>query len=56
MCQWFAPTKLSITFEMEGKGRFSEEDINRVVVRNEAGEVVSLNLPTKFVLISNHQV
>ncbi|KAG6911811.1 hypothetical protein DXG01_000058 [Tephrocybe rancida] len=56
MCQWFAPTKLSITFETEGKGRFSAEDIEAVIVRNDAGDVVSLNLPTKFVMISNHQI
>jgi len=56
MCQWFAPTKLSITFETEGKGCFNPEDIEGLVVRNQAGDVVSLNLPTKFVLISNHQI
>ncbi|KAG6831269.1 hypothetical protein H0H92_011779 [Tricholoma furcatifolium] len=56
MCQWFAPTKLNVTFETEGKGRFSAEEIESMVVRDDAGDVVSLNLPTKFVLISNHQV
>ncbi|RDB29090.1 putative acyltransferase CST26 [Hypsizygus marmoreus] len=56
MCQWFAPTTLRVTFETEGKGRFTQEEIERVVVRDEAGEVTSLNLPTKFVLISNHQI
>ena len=25
MCQWFAPTKLVVTFEQEGQGRFTEE-------------------------------
>ncbi|KAG6900157.1 hypothetical protein C0993_002086 [Termitomyces sp. T159_Od127] len=53
---WFAPTSLRISFETEGKGSFSAEDIEKLVVRNEAGDVISLNLPTKFVLISNHQI
>lgn len=56
MCQWFAPTKLSITFETEGKGRFSPKEIENAVIRGPRGEFVSLNLPTKFVLIANHQV
>lgn len=56
MCQWFAPTKLKVTFETEGKGKFNAEDVERLVVRNKSGEVAYLNLPTKFVLISNHQV
>jgi len=56
MCQMFAPTQLSITFETEGKGRFTAEEIERVAMRNAAGDVVSLNLPTRFVLISNHQI
>lgn len=55
MCQWFAPTVLSITFETEGMGRFTPEQIQRIVVRDSEGAVVSLNLPTKFVLIANHQ-
>ncbi|KAG6897332.1 hypothetical protein C0992_002390 [Termitomyces sp. T32_za158] len=56
MCQWFAPTSLRLSFETEGKGSFSAEDVENLVVRNEAGDVISLNLPTKFVLISNHQI
>ncbi|KAG5639378.1 hypothetical protein H0H81_003522 [Sphagnurus paluster] len=56
MSQWFAPTKLNISFETEGPGRFSIEEIERMVVRNSAGQVVSLNLPTKLVVISNHQI
>ncbi|KAF9457097.1 acyltransferase-domain-containing protein [Collybia nuda] len=56
MCQWFAPTKLSVTFETDGKGRFSPEEIENAVVRGPNGEFVSLNLPIKFVLIANHQV
>ncbi|KNZ73498.1 hypothetical protein J132_03262 [Termitomyces sp. J132] len=56
MCQCFAPTSLRITFETEGKGSFNVEDIKKLVIKNEAGDVASLNLPTKFVLISNHQI
>jgi hypothetical protein len=56
MNQWFAPTKFMITFERDGKGRFTEEDIERIVVRDQTGKVVSLNLPTKSVLMANHQV
>ncbi|KAJ6604382.1 acyltransferase-domain-containing protein [Mycena vulgaris] len=55
MCQWFAPTKLVISFEREGKGSFTAEQIERIVRKNENGEV-SLDIPTKFVLIANHQV
>lgn len=56
MCQWFAPTKLRITFETEGPGKFSKEEIERVVVKNAEGQAMALNLPTKFVLTANHQV
>jgi hypothetical protein len=56
MCQWFSPTKLRITFETKGKGAFSRDEIDRIVVRDKKGRVVSLDLPTKFVLIANHQV
>ncbi|THU94849.1 hypothetical protein K435DRAFT_151938 [Dendrothele bispora CBS 962.96] len=56
MCQLFSPTKFLITFETEGKGAFTKEDIDRIVVRDKKGNVVSLDLPTKFVCISNHQV
>ncbi|KAL0580279.1 hypothetical protein V5O48_001696 [Marasmius crinis-equi] len=55
MCQWFAPTKLAITFETKGKGAFREDEIEDIVVKNDKGEVVSLNLPQKFVYIANHQ-
>jgi hypothetical protein len=56
MCQWFAPTKLRITFETQGLGRFTPEEINRYVIRDAGGKVIALDLPTKFVLIANHQV
>jgi len=56
MCQWFAPTKFRITFETQGLGSFTPEDINRYVIRDTHGEVIALDLPTKFVLIANHQI
>jgi len=56
MCQWFAPTMLHVTFQQEGSGRFNKADIENMAVKDKYGNVVSLNLPTKFVLISNHQV
>ncbi|KAJ7786033.1 acyltransferase-domain-containing protein [Mycena metata] len=55
MCQWFAPTKLVLSFERQGRGSFTAEQIEKIVVKNENGEVVSLDLPTKFILIANHQ-
>ena len=56
MCQWFAPTSLVVSFETEGRGKLSEQDIERIVERDAAGQVVALRLPLKAVLISNHQV
>jgi hypothetical protein len=56
MNQWFAPTQLSITFEKEGQGYFSDEQIEHIVVRNKEGKVIALKLPTKAILIANHQV
>ncbi|KAF7306685.1 putative acyltransferase CST26 [Mycena indigotica] len=56
MCQWFAPTKLRITFETKGKGKFSQEQIEEIAVKDEDGNIVALDLPKKFVLISNHQI
>jgi hypothetical protein len=56
MTQWFAPTRLSITFEREGQGCFSEEQIEQIIVRNTEGKVTALKLPTKSILIANHQV
>ncbi|KAJ7706461.1 acyltransferase-domain-containing protein [Mycena rosella] len=56
MCQWFAPTKLVITFERAGKGSFTPEQIERIVIKDKNDQVVSLDLPTKFILIANHQV
>ncbi|KAF9243936.1 acyltransferase-domain-containing protein [Melanogaster broomeanus] len=56
MNQWFAPTRLSITFETEGQGKFTEEEIRKIVERDASGKVVALHLPSKSVVISNHQV
>ncbi|KAF8973757.1 acyltransferase-domain-containing protein [Flammula alnicola] len=56
MSQWFAPTKLVVTFETEGMGSFTPEEIDRYVIRDNDGNPVALDLPTKFVLIANHQV
>lgn len=53
----FAPTTLHITFETEGIGKFSPEDIERVVIRDKkTGNAVGLDLPKKMVIVSNHQV
>ena len=54
--QWFAPTELVISFETEGQGKFTPEEIEGLVVRDKNGTVVALNLPRKTVLIANHQV
>ncbi|KAF8912857.1 hypothetical protein CPB84DRAFT_472397 [Gymnopilus junonius] len=56
MSQWFAPTKLLVTFETEGMGRFTQEDIDRFIIKDNNGNNIRLNLPTKFVLVANHQV
>jgi len=56
MNQWFAPTKVSITFETQGQGKFTEEEIRNVVERDVSGKVIALRLPSKCVIISNHQV
>uniref|UniRef100_A0A8H8CPN0 Phospholipid/glycerol acyltransferase domain-containing protein n=1 Tax=Psilocybe cubensis TaxID=181762 RepID=A0A8H8CPN0_PSICU len=56
MCQWFAPTKLLITFETQGMGAFTQEEIDKYILKDKEGNAVGLDLPTKFVLIANHQV
>ncbi|KIM67125.1 hypothetical protein SCLCIDRAFT_14246 [Scleroderma citrinum Foug A] len=55
MNQWFAPTTFSITFETHGRGKFSPEEIQQIVERDPSGKVVALHLPSKSVIISNHQ-
>jgi len=56
MSQWFAPTKFKITFETEGMGAFTPEEIERYIIKDDKGNAIALDLPTKFVLIANHQV
>jgi hypothetical protein len=56
MCQWFAPTNLIVTFETEGKGAFSQHEIEQYIIKDADNNPVALDLPTKFVLIANHQV
>ncbi|KDQ63833.1 hypothetical protein JAAARDRAFT_54021 [Jaapia argillacea MUCL 33604] len=56
MSQWFAPTKLVVSFETQGKGGFTDEEIENMVVRNESGRVIALKSPTRIVFIANHQV
>jgi len=56
MCQCFSPTKIRVTLETTGMGAFSAEEIERMVVRDQSNGVAFLNIPTKFVLISNHQI
>ncbi|KAG9222993.1 hypothetical protein CCMSSC00406_0000318 [Pleurotus cornucopiae] len=55
-CQWFAPTTLSITFEEQGQGRLTKDEIDQIVSRDESGKVIGLKLPKKSVLIANHQM
>ena len=56
MCQWFAPSRLLITFEQDGLGAFSRDEIDEIAIRGRDGRVLGLNLPQKSVLIANHQV
>ena len=56
MCDWFAPTKLVLTFERDGPGAFTDEELAHLVERDPSGAVSAINLPTKSVLIANHQV
>jgi hypothetical protein len=56
MSQFFAPTSLAITFETEGQGSFTSDELEQVAIRNEIGEVIGLRLPTKSVIVANHQV
>ncbi|KAL5536028.1 hypothetical protein ACEPAF_4122 [Sanghuangporus sanghuang] len=56
MCQLFAPTTLRVTFETDGLGAFTPEQIQQIVVRDSSGKVVELRLPPKMVIIANHQI
>ena len=37
-------------------GAFTQQDIDEFVTKDEKNNAVGLDLPTKFVLIANHQV
>ncbi len=37
-------------------GALTKEDIDRYIIKDENGNPIALDLPTKFVLIANHQV
>jgi hypothetical protein len=50
MCQWFAPTSLNVTFETQGKGAFTPEVVEDLIVRDKKGEVEYLDLPSRFIL------
>ena len=54
--QYFAPTTLIVSFERDGLGRLSQDEVDRMVVRDKSGRPIGLNLPQKSVLIANHQV
>jgi hypothetical protein len=56
MCQWFAPSRLVITLERDGPGAFSMDEIREIAIRGRDGRVLGLKLPSKSVLIANHQV
>jgi hypothetical protein len=55
MSQWFAPTQIHLTFEREGQGCLTAEQIENTLVR-EGDTVVGLRLPTQSIMIANHQV
>ncbi|KAI0036670.1 acyltransferase-domain-containing protein [Vararia minispora EC-137] len=55
MCQWFAPTRMHITFERHGPGAFTDEEMDNILILDRNKNVVGLNLPQKSVLIANHQ-
>ena len=56
MSQVFAPTSLRVTFESEGPGAFTREQVEEMVVKDANGAVTELRLPNKMVIVANHQV
>jgi len=54
--QLFAPTSFHVTFETDGMGALSLDDIVFMAKKDSDGNLVGLNLPRKFVFTSNHQV
>ena len=47
--QLFAPTSFVITYE-------GPDDVDSVLERDAAGQIVRINLPQKLVIMANHQV
>ena len=47
---------MHITFEREGPGAFTDEELDTMLTRDARGKISGLNLPKRAVLISNHQV
>lgn len=56
VCQVFAPTTIRMTFESDGIGKFKPEEIEQIVIRDPSGKIVELRLPSRLVIIGNHQV
>ncbi|OBZ78790.1 putative acyltransferase CST26 [Grifola frondosa] len=54
--QLFAPTTLVVSFEKDGPGKFTDEEVASLVERDAGGRVVAVHLPQKAVLIANHQI
>ena len=46
---------MHITFEREGPGAFTDEELDSMLNRDARGKISGLNLPKRAVLISNHQ-
>ena len=46
---------MHITFEREGPGAFTDEELDGMLTRDARGKISGLNLPKRAVLISNHQ-
>lgn len=55
LSQLFAPTSFRVTFESEGPGAFTNEQVEEMVVRDANGRVTELRLPNKLVIVANHQ-
>jgi hypothetical protein len=66
--KWFAPGELIITMDescTQGEQRFEEaqdhhedqeEILEKLLTRNNKGEVVGISFPERLIMISNHQV
>ncbi|KAI0932394.1 hypothetical protein AcW1_000467 [Taiwanofungus camphoratus] len=47
---------LLVSFEREGSGRFTDEEVDELVEQDKTGRVVALHLPQRAVVIANHQI